>query len=323
MNVFITREIPNEIKQPLIDEGHNVEEWTEKRVMTDAELIDHCKHADALLCISQKLDDHFFEECSQLIVVATNSVGFDHIDVAKATELKIPIGNTPDVLSKATSDIAFLLMQNVARKAIFWHKEIVQGNWNFLDPFKDLGFDLKGKTLGIFGLGRIGLDLAKSAKGAFDMPIIYHNRSRNEEAEKELGAKYVSFEELLQQSDVISVHANLNEENQGIFNKSSFEKMKPTAIFINTARGGLHNETDLIAALEAGTIGGAGLDVTNPEPMDKNNPLLNIQNAVVLPHIGSATIETRTAMANLSVQNILAGLKGERLPECVNPEVYE
>jgi len=323
MNVFITREIPNEIKQPLLDEGHNVEEWTEKRVMTDAELIDHCKHADALLCISQKLDDHFFEECSQLIVVATNSVGFDHIDVAKATELKIPIGNTPDVLSKATSDIAFLLMQNVARKAIFWHKEIVQGNWNFLDPFKDLGIDLKGKTLGIFGLGRIGLDLAKSAKGAFDMPIIYHNRSRNEEAEKELGAKYVSFEELLQQSDVISVHANLNEENQGIFNKSSFEKMKPTAIFINTARGGLHNETDLIAALEAGTIGGAGLDVTNPEPMDKNNPLLEMQNAVVLPHIGSATIETRTAMANLSVQNILAGLKGERLPECVNPEVYE
>lgn len=323
MNVFITREIPNEIKQPLIDEGHNVEEWTEKRVMTDKELIDHCKHADALLCISQKLDEHFFEECSQLIVVATNTVGFDHIDVAKATEFKIPIGNTPDVLSKATSDIAFLLMQNVARKAIFWHKEIVQGNWNFLDPFKDLGFDLKGKTLGIFGLGRIGFDLAKSAKGAFAMPIIYHNRSKNEEAEKELGAKYVSFEELLQQSDVISVHANLNEENQGIFDKSTFEKMKPTAIFINTARGGLHNEVDLIAALKAGTIGGAGLDVTNPEPMDKNNPLLEMQNAVVLPHIGSATIETRTAMANLSVQNILAGLKGERLPECVNPEVYE
>lgn len=323
MNVFITREIPNEIKQPLIDEGHNVEEWTEKRVMTDTELIDHCKHADALLCISQKLDNKFFEECSQLIVVATNSVGFDHIDVAKATEFKIPIGNTPDVLSKATSDIAFLLMQNVARKAIFWHKEIVQGNWNFFDPFKDLGFDLKGKTLGIFGLGRIGLDLAKSAKGAFDMPIIYHNRSRNDEAENELAAKYVSFEELLQQSDVISVHANLTDENEGIFNKSTFEKMKPTAIFINTARGGLHNESDLIAALKAGTIGGAGLDVTNPEPMDKDNPLLEMQNAFVLPHIGSATIETRTAMANLSVQNILAGLKGERLPECVNPEVYE
>jgi len=323
MNVFITRQIPDEIKQPLIDQGHTVDEWKEKRVMTNEELIEQCKKSDALLCISQKLDDHFFEECSHLKVVATNSVGFDHIDVAKATELKIPIGNTPDVLSKATSDIAFLLMQNVARKAFFWHKEIIDGNWNFLDPFKNLGIDLKGKTLGVFGLGRIGLDLAKSAIGAFEMKIIYHNRSKNEEAEKEVDAKYVSFEELLGQSDVISVHANLNEENKGIFDKAAFEKMKSTAIFINTARGGLHNEEDLKQALEAGTIGGAGLDVTNPEPMDKNNPLLTMQNAVVLPHIGSATIETRTAMANLSIQNILAGLNGEELPECVNPEVYK
>lgn len=323
MNVFITREIPNDIKQPLLDQGHNVQEWKEKRVMTNEELIEHCKDSDALLCISQKLDDHFFNQCSNLKVVATNSVGFDHIDIAKATELKIPIGNTPNVLSKATSDIAFLLMQNVARKAIFWHKEIIKGNWDFLDPFKDLGIDLKGKTLGIFGLGRIGFDLAKSAKGAFEMPIIYHNRSKNEEAAKELDAKFVSFEELLEKSDVISVHANLNEENKGIFNSDAFDKMKKTAIFINTARGGLHNEEDLIAALESGTIGGAGLDVTNPEPMDKNNPLLEMQNAVVFPHIGSATIETRTAMAKLSIQNILAGLNGERLPECVNPEVYE
>jgi glyoxylate reductase len=322
MKVFITRQIPDEIKNILIKEGHTVEEWKEKRVMTDGELIDHCKQSDALFCISQKLDNHFFEACSHLKVIATNSVGYDHIDIAKATELKIPIGNTPDVLSKATSDIAFLLMQNVARKAIFWHKEIIKGNWNFLDPFKDLGFDLKGKTLGIFGLGRIGFDLAKSAKGAFEMPIIYHNRSRNDEAESQLGAKYVSFEELLEQSDVISVHANLNDENKGLFERSAFEKMKRTAIFINTARGGLHNETDLIEALQEGIIGGAGLDVTDPEPMHKDNPLLEMQNAVVLPHIGSATIETRTAMVNLSVQNILAGLKGEPLPACVNPEVY-
>ncbi|MEJ7557191.1 MAG: D-glycerate dehydrogenase [Pedobacter sp.] len=322
MNVFITRQIPDEIKNVLIQEGHTVTEWEENRVMTDNELIENCKQSDALLCISQKLDDHFFEECNHLKVVATNSVGFDHIDIAKASEFKIPIGNTPNVLSKATSDIAFLLMQNVARKAIFWHKEIAKGNWNFLDPFKNLGFDLKGKTLGIFGLGRIGFDLAKSAKGAFDMSIIYHNRSKNEEAESQLDAKYVSWEELLQKSDVISVHANLNDENKGLFDKSAFEKMKRTALFINTARGGLHNESDLTAALEQGIIGGAGLDVTDPEPMHKDNPLLSMKNAVVLPHIGSATIETRTAMANLSIQNILAGLKGERLPECVNPEVY-
>ena len=154
------------------------------------------------------------------------------------------------------------------------------------------------------------------------MSVIYHNRSKNAEAESQLGAKYVSFEELLQKSDVVSVHANLNEENKGLFDKGAFEKMKPTALFINTARGGLHNETDLIEALKKGIIGGAGLDVTDPEPMHKDNPLLEMQNALVLPHIGSATIETRTAMVNLSVQNILAGLKGERLPECVNPEVY-
>jgi len=322
MKVFITRSIPEEVKKTLKDQGHTVSDWQEKRSMTADELINHCKRNDALLCINQKLDSRFFEECSHLKVVATNSVGFDHIDVAKATELGIPIGNTPNVLSKATSDIAFLLMQNVARKAIFWHKEILNGNWDFLDPFKDLGVDLQGKTLGIFGLGRIGFDLAKSAKGAFDMPIIYHNRNKNEAAEAQLDAKYVSFDDLLAQSDVISVHANLNEENKGIFNSAAFEKMKPTSIFINSARGGLHNETDLLNALQEGVIGGAGLDVTNPEPMDRNNPLLEMKNAVILPHIGSATLETRLAMVKLSVDNILAGLKGDPLPECINPEVY-
>jgi len=323
MTVFITRVIPEDIKLPIIDQGHEVKEWKEPRVMTDEELIEHCKESDAVLCISQKLDANFFDECSHLKVVATNSVGFDHIDIEKATALKIPIGNTPNVLSKATSDIAFLLMQTVARKALFWHKEILNGHWDFLDPFKDLGLDLQGKTLGIFGLGRIGLDLAKSAKGAFDMPVIYHNRHKNEDAEAEIDATYVSFDELLVHSDVISVHANLNEENKGIFNIDAFEKMKSTAIFINTARGGLHNETDLLKALQEGIIWGAGLDVTNPEPMDQNNPLLEMKNAVVLPHIGSATLETRLAMVKLSIENIIAGLNDERLPECVNPEVYD
>lgn len=322
MRVFVTREIPEESKQPIIEAGHTVKEWKEKRSMTIIELIDHCKASDALLSINQKLNEEFFDQCAHLRVIATNSVGFDHIDVAKATALKIPIGNTPGVLSKATSDIAFLLMQMVARKAIFWHKEILNNNWKYLDPFKNLGTDLKGKTLGIFGLGRIGAELAKSAKGAFHMPIIYHNRSRNKEAEKDLGATYVGFEELLEQSDVVSVQASLNDENRGIFNKDAFRKMKRTAIFINTARGALHNEVDLLQALQNETIAGAGLDVTNPEPMRSDHPLLNMKNAVVLPHIGSSTIETRMAMITLSVKNILAGLRGERLPECINPEVY-
>lgn len=323
MKVFVTRVIPEEIKEKFAAEGHEVLEWEEKRTMTPDELIVHGKKADAFLCINQKLDADFFAQCRHLKVVATNSVGYDHIDISAATAHGIPVGNTPGVLSKATADIAFLLMQNVARKAFFWHKEILNDNWKFFEPLRNVGFDLQGKTLGIFGLGRIGLELAKSARGAFEMPVIYHNRSRNEEAEELIGAKYVSFDELLEQSDVVSVHANLNDENKGIFNEAAFAKMKKTAIFINSARGGLHNEADLTRALQQGEIGGAGLDVTNPEPMVADHPLLNMTNTAILPHIGSATLETRMAMLNLSLGNILAGLRGEQLPECVNPEVYQ
>ena len=320
MKIFITRLIPEDIKSILLDAGHEVDIWQENRELSNEELIAACKNADALFCISQPLDANFFEECPQLKVVATSSVGYDHIDVKKATELGIPVGHTPGVLSKATSDIAFLLMQMVARKAFYWNRQILEDNWGFAQPFENLGFDLKGKTLGIFGLGRIGIELAKSAQGAFEMPVIYHNRSRNEKAEQLLGARYVGFDELLEQSDVLSVHANLNEENKGIFNAQAFAKMKADAIFINTARGGLHNEAELCKALEDGIIGGAGLDVTNPEPMSADNPLLKMKNTAILPHIGSATKETRWAMLELTARNILAGLAGEPLPARVDPE---
>ena len=165
--------------------------------------------------------------------------------------------------------------------------------------------------------------MAKSAKGAFEMDIIYHNRSKNEQAENQLQARKVSFEELLEKSDVISVHANLTDETKGVFNKDTFAKMKPNAIFVNTARGPIHNEKDLLEALENKTIWGAGLDVTNPEPMDKNNNLLDQPNVAVLPHIGSSTEETRNNMAILAARNVIAGLKDERLPKVVNPEIYD
>lgn len=319
MKVFVSRLIPEDIKSILTEAGHELKIWQENRALTGEEMIAACKDADALFCISQPLDANFFNQCPQLKVVATSSVGFDHIDIAKATELGIPVGHTPGVLSKATSDIAFLLMQMVARKAFFWHRQILEDNWGFAQPFENLGFDLKGKTLGIFGLGRIGTDLAKSAQGAFDMQVIYHNRNRNEEAEQFLRARYVSFDELLEQSDVLSIHANLNEDNKGIFDAKAFAKMKPDAIFINTARGGLHNEADLFNALEDGAIGGAGLDVTNPEPMKADNPLLKMKNTAILPHIGSATKETRWAMLELTARNIVAGLAGEALPARVDP----
>src|SRR5690606_11263768 len=179
-----------------------------------------------------------------------------------------------------------------------------------------------GKTLGIYGLGRIGYEMAKMCRFAFEMPVIYHNRGRNEAAEKDLGAKKVSFTELLQTSDVLSIHANLTDETREIFNLEAFQQMKPSSIFINTARGGLHNEPDLRHALETGLIWGAGLDVTNPEPMAADNPLLNMPTVAILPHIGSATYETRMEMMRLTAQNLLAGLNGQRLLSCVNPDVY-
>ena len=229
---------------------------------------------------------------------------------------------TPDVLSEATADVAFLLMLAASRKAFHLHKTIARGEWTFFRPIANLGIELKNKTLGIFGLGRIGMEMAKRCKGAYQMNIIYCNRSRNAAAEELLLAQKVEFDELLGRSDVISVHNSLNEATKGIFDKAAFHKMKRTSIFINTARGVMHNEQDLINALNERVIWGAGLDVTNPEPMKPNNPLLSMENVAVLPHIGSATIEARNAMSCLSAENIIHGLRGIRLLNIVNPEIY-
>ncbi|HEY0271917.1 MAG TPA: D-glycerate dehydrogenase, partial [Chitinophaga sp.] len=232
------------------------------------------------------------------------------------------VGNTPGVLTDATADTAFLLMLATSRKAFYLHKKIIRGEWNFFEPTANLGLSLEGKTLGIFGMGSIGQAMARRSKAAYNMQLIYHNRKPYPAAEKELGARYVSFETLLKESDVLSVHAPLTADTQGKFNAAAFAQMKPTAIFVNTARGGLHHEPDLISALLDNRLWGAGLDVTNPEPMHPDNVLLQMPNVCVLPHIGSATIETRDAMAVLAARNIIAGLKGERLPAVVNPEVY-
>lgn len=324
MKVFITRIIPEAGLQLLRNAGIEISQWEEKRELTDEELIAHCKDVDGLLTAGRsKIDGNFLKACNHLKVISLFATGFDNVDINEASKQKIAVGHTPDVLSKATADIAFLLMQNVARKAFFHHKRISNDDWNFFEPTAHLGIDLQHKTLGVLGLGKIGYEMAKSAKGAFEMNIIYHNRSHNDEAEQKLGAKKVSFEELLEKSDVISVHANLTDETKGIFNKAAFAKMKPNAIFVNTARGAIHNEKDLLEALQNKVIWGAGLDVTNPEPMDKNNILLLMPNVAVLPHIGSSTEATRNNMAILAAQNVIAGLKNERLPKPVNPEIYD
>lgn len=324
MKVFVTRLIPEVGIKKLQNAGIEIVEWKEKRELSQPELIKYCKQCDALLSAGyNKMDAYFLNECSHLKVIALHSVGYDNVDIAEADRLKIPVGNTPGVLNGPTADIAFLLMLAVARKAFYLHEKIVKGDWKFFEPTANLGIQLYGKTLGIYGLGNIGFEMGKRCVGAYNMKVIYHNHNKNGRAENELNAEYVSFEELLKRSDVLSVHTNLSKETRGKFDKTVFEKMKETSIFINTARGAIHNEEDLIHALQNGTIWGAGLDVTNPEPMKKDNPLLTMPNAAVLPHIGSATFETRNEMADIATENIIAGLSGKRIPFPVNPEVYE
>jgi glyoxylate reductase len=323
MKVFVTRVIQDAGLDLLRQAGVEVTEWKEKRALSKSELIEICLQHEALLCASTAIDAEFLNACKHLKVIALHSVGYDNVDLVAATKLGIPIGNTPGVLSAATADTAFLLMLATSRKAFYLHKSIIQGDWGFFEPTANLGIELDGKTLGIFGLGKIGVEMAKKCVGAYGMKVIYHNRTRNVMAEETLGAKLVSFEELLAQSDVLSVHTALTAETKATFNLDVFKKMKSNAIFINTARGAIHVEEDLKTALDLGVIWGAGLDVTQPEPMDPGNPLLSMPNVSVLPHIGSATVETRNAMAELAAKNIIAGLKGERLPNIVNPEIYD
>ena len=308
----------------LKDAGFQVTAWNQDKPMTQEELIEKAKTHDALFCSSyDKIDVYFLNACSHLEIISQFSVGYDNIDVAEATRLGIPIGNAPNAMNDATADIAFGLMIAVSRKMFYMHQQIIDGNWTHFRPTANLGMELKNKTLGIVGLGRIGTEMAKRCKGAYNMKVIYNNTKPNKEAEQELDATYVDLKTLLSQSDVVSVHCALNESTKELFNKSAFNQMKPSAIFINTARGQVHNEPDLIAALKNKTIWGAGLDVTNPEPMQPDNPLLHMENVCVLPHIGSATVEARNEMARLAATNIIEFYKSGIVPNLVNPEVFK
>lgn len=320
IQVFITRKIPHIGIEMLRKEGYLVSVWPEERPMTSEELMMASKSTDILLSLGEnKLDAYFLQQNQHLKMISQFAVGYDNINIPEATRLGIPVGNTPDVLSEATADIAFGLMIAVSRKFFFNHKMIIEGGWGSFKPMAYLGQELSGKTLGIYGLGAIGMVMAQRCQGAYGMNIIYCNRSSNEFAEEKFNAVKVDFDDLLAQSDVLSVHSVLSDETRGKFNAASFSKMKSSAIFINTARGGIHNEEDLIEALNNKTIWGAGLDVTNPEPMHKDNALLNMENVAILPHIGSATVEARDGMSRLAAENIISYLKSGIIPHCVNP----
>ncbi len=322
MKVLVSLNIPDIGIKMMEKEGLEVQKWTEDNPMPENQFKKAVKNCDALLTGGTFASDaEFLENNKHLKIISKFAVGYDDIDIAAATRLGIPIANAPNAMADATADIAFALLLATSRKMFFRHKSIIAGDWKGFHPQSHLGIELKNKTVGIFGLGTIGLEFAKRCRGAYNMEVLYCNRSHNQKAEQEVDAKKVSFDELLKKSDIISAHCALTGETKGKFNAEAFKKMKNSAIFVNSSRGQVHNQPDLIEALKNGDIWGAGLDVTDPEPMDKDNPLLSMANVSVTPHIGSATVEARNRMSEYAAENIIACFKGKKIPYLVNEEL--
>lgn len=272
------------------------------------------KEMDGLICFPyDKIDKEIIESAKKLKAISTYSVGYDHIDTQFAKENKIRVGYTPEVLTDATADMAFALILDSLRRISEGDRIIRKGQWKQIYGAYDyVGLDLQGKTLGIMGLGRIGKTLAKRAK-AFDMKIIYHNRKQiSKTEEKKIGVKYTTFEKLISQSDIISIHVPHTKQTNEMFNMKIFRKMKKTSFLINTSRGKVVNEKDLAVALKQKIIAGAGLDVFDTEPIKKNHPFLKLENTVLAPHVGSSTKETRIEMAKITMKNMILGMKGKK-----------
>ncbi|MEI5907835.1 D-glycerate dehydrogenase [Bacillus spongiae] len=310
--VYITRKLPEEIIQPLQD-NFDVEMWYKEDEPVPREvLLNKVEKASALLTmLSEKVDSELLERGKQLKIIANMAVGYDNIDLNVAEEKGVLITNTPDVLTETTADLAFSLILMTARRTIEAASMIQDGKWTSWAPRLLAGVDVHHKTIGIYGMGKIGQAVAHRARG-FHMRVLYHNRKRLIKVEQDLGATYVSFQQLLSQSDFVVCLAPLTAETKGIFGIQEFKQMKSSGIFINAARGAIVKEVDLIEALKQREIAGAGLDVFEKEPIDSDNQLLTFPNVVSLPHIGSATEETRRKMMSLCVQNIEAVLTGNK-----------
>lgn len=323
MKVYITRRIP-EPGIEMIRKEHEVEINPYDRVLTREELLQAVKGKDGILCLlTDKIDAEVFDAAGpQLKVVSNYAVGYDNIDVKEATKRGIVVTNTPGVLTETTADLAWALILATARRIVEADKFTRAGKYEGWAPMLFLGQDVYGKTLGIIGMGRIGQAVARRAKG-FNMKVLYNDIRRiPEETEKELNATFVSLDELLEQSDFVSLHTYLSPETYHLINEERLRKMKKTAYLINTSRGPVVDESALVRALKEGWIAGAGLDVYEFEP--KLVPgLAECENAVLLPHIASASVETRTKMATMAAENLLAVLAGKMPPNPVNPEVLK
>lgn len=316
--IFVTRLIPDP-GLLLIKEHFQADVWSHEMLPSREELIERSRGVDGLLCtLTEKIDAELIDSIGpQLKVISSMSVGVDHIDIAAAIARKIPVGNTPGVLTDATADQAFALMLSAARRVTEAERFVRAGKWKTWIPNLLLGADLAGATLGIIGFGRIGQAVAKRAQG-FDMRVVYYSPN----AQPAFGAQPVDLDTLLRESDFVSLHVPLKPEAKHLVNAEFLAKMKANAILVNTARGGILDQAALYHALKSKQIFAAALDVTDPEPLPMDSPLLELENCLIVPHLGSASKKTRDMMSLLSAQNLIAGLKGEPLPYCVNPQVY-
>src|SRR5688572_22562910 len=321
MRAFVTRQIPEEALRT-VQEAAETEVWPEAGPPSRDVLLEKVGEIDGLYCLlTDRINSELLDRAPGLRAVSQMAVGVDNIDVAACTARGIPVGNTPGVLTETTADLAFALILATARRIVEADQFVRGGQWTTWSPMLLTGPDVHHATLGIVGMGRIGREVAKRARG-FDMRILYHSRRRYPESEAMLGAEYADLTTLLAQSDFVSIHTPLTSETRHLISREELAMMKPTAILINTARGPVVDESALYGALRHRRIAAAGLDVFEDEPLTMDSPLLTLDNVVVLPHIGSASIATRTRMAVLAGENLRAGLLGERLPNVVNPEVY-
>jgi glyoxylate reductase len=319
--VFIARRIPDQGLNA-IAEACEVEVWPERLPPSAEELRKRIKDCDGLVSLlTDRIDGTLLEAAPRLKVVSNFAVGYNNVDVPACTARGICVGNTPGVLTDATADIAVTLLLAAARRLGESATDAKEGRWITWEPLGWLGQDLGDRTLGIVGMGRIGFAAAKRLHHGWGMKVIYTARSDKPDADKELGARRVDFDTLLAESDYVSLHADLNPTTKGLFGQEQFGKMKRTAVFVNTSRGPLVDQVALATALRNGTIFAAGLDVTDPEPLPSEHELFKLPNCVIAPHIASATVATRGAMARLCANNLLAGVKGEPLPHWVNPDV--
>ena len=313
--VFVARRIPDAGLDP-IGAACDLDVWEDEMPPPREALLARVAGCDGILTLlTDKVDDELLDAAgSGLKVVSNYAVGYDNIDVPACARRGIAVGNTPGALTETTADLAWALILASSRRVVEGDRYVHDGGWRTWGPLLLMGSDVHGATLGVVGLGRIGQAVARRALG-FGMTVLYSSRNRVEpEIEAALGATYVSLPELLERSDIVSLHVSLAPDTRGLIDSAALARMKPTAVLVNTSRGPVVDQGALAVALRDGVIASAGLDVTDPEPIPADDPLLGLDNCIVLPHIASATLATRGRMAAMAAANLLAGVRGEPLP---------